>query len=101
MPRLCFRVSKSLFRPAATVTLLAAGFLGVAASAAAQGTGGVISGTISDAQGGALPGASLTLRNVETGTVRTAVNSASSYPGNARRARPGPRLRARSGAGQV
>jgi hypothetical protein len=50
--------------------------LGLTASAAAQGAGGVISGTIKDAQGGALPGVSLTLRNVESGVTRTAVSEA-------------------------
>src|ERR1700687_2160906 len=34
---------------------------------AAQGTGGVITGTIKDVQGGVLPGVSLTIRNAETG----------------------------------
>ena len=58
------------------VAVVLAGLLGLAASAAAQGTGGVISGTIRDAQGGALPGVSLTLRNVESGVIRTAVSEA-------------------------
>src|SRR6266550_1775930 len=48
--------------------------MALAAPIAAQGTGGVIAGTIKDAQGGALPGVSLTLRNVESGVVRTAVS---------------------------
>lgn len=48
--------------------------LGLAASAAAQGAGGVIAGTIKDAQGGALPGVSVTLRNVESGVVRSTVS---------------------------
>jgi hypothetical protein len=41
---------------------------------AAQGTSGVIAGTIRDAQGGVLPGVSLTLRNAEIGVTRTAVS---------------------------
>lgn len=41
--------------------------------AAAQ-TGGVISGTVRDSQGGALPGATVTLRNVDTGVMRTVVS---------------------------
>jgi Carboxypeptidase regulatory-like domain len=43
---------------------------------AAQGESGVIAGTIKDAQGGALPGVSVTLRNVETGQTRSAVSEA-------------------------
>ncbi|OFW51397.1 MAG: hypothetical protein A3G77_06650 [Acidobacteria bacterium RIFCSPLOWO2_12_FULL_68_19] len=46
---------------------------GLVASAAAQGAGGVITGTVRDAQGGVLPGVTLTLRNVESGAVREAV----------------------------
>ncbi|MBI3048070.1 MAG: TonB-dependent receptor [Acidobacteria bacterium] len=49
---------------------------GLVASAAAQGAGGVITGTVRDAQGGVLPGVTLTLRNVESGAVRTAVSEA-------------------------
>jgi hypothetical protein len=56
------------------VALLLACLLCVPVSAAAQGSGGVIAGTITDAQGGALPGVSLTLRNVESGVVRTTVS---------------------------
>ncbi len=41
--------------------------------AAAQGTG-AITGTIKDAQAGALPGVSLTLRNLESGVARTTVS---------------------------
>ena len=40
---------------------------------AAQGTSGVIAGTMKDAQGAVLPGVSLTLRNAESGVIRTAV----------------------------
>jgi hypothetical protein len=55
------------------IALVLACLLGLTASAKAQGSGGVIAGTIRDAQGGALPGVSLTLRNVESGVVRAAV----------------------------
>ena len=41
--------------------------------AAAQGTGAVLVGTVSDAQGGVLPGVTVTVRNVETGLIRTTV----------------------------
>ena len=45
--------------------------LGLAVSAAAQGTNGVIAGTIADSQGGVLPGVSVTVRNTDTGATRT------------------------------
>jgi hypothetical protein len=55
-------------------TLLLVSALGTAAAAAAQGeASAVITGVIADAQGGVLPGVTVTLRNVESGTVRTAV----------------------------
>jgi hypothetical protein len=47
--------------------------LGVSTAAAAQGGTGVITGTVSDAQGGVLPGVAVTLRNQETGVARTTV----------------------------
>ena len=56
------------------VALVLACLLGLTAAAAAQGAGGVMTGTIRDAQGGALPGVSLTLRNVDSGALRTAVS---------------------------
>jgi len=55
------------------MALVLACLLGLPALTEAQGSGGVIAGAIRDAQGGALPGVSLTLRNVESGVVRTAV----------------------------
>ena len=48
-------------------------FILVAAPATAQTTNGVISGIISDAQGGVLPGVTVTGRNIETGITRTVV----------------------------
>jgi hypothetical protein len=55
-------------------TFLLVSALGTAAVAAAQGeASAVITGVIADAQGGVLPGVTVTLRNVESGTVRTAV----------------------------
>jgi hypothetical protein len=55
-------------------TFLVVSVLGTAASAAAQGeASAVVTGLVSDAQGGVLPGVTVTLRNVESGTVRTAV----------------------------
>jgi carboxypeptidase family protein len=47
--------------------------LGLALPAGAQTTGGSIVGVVTDAQGGVLPGVTLTARNAETGMVRTAV----------------------------
>jgi outer membrane receptor protein involved in Fe transport len=46
---------------------------GVATLAAAQGTNGVITGLVADPQGGILPGVTVTVRNVDTGVIRTVV----------------------------
>jgi Carboxypeptidase regulatory-like domain/TonB dependent receptor-like, beta-barrel len=46
---------------------------GVSVHAAAQAAGGLIVGTITDAQGGVLPGVTVTLRNVDSGITRTSV----------------------------
>jgi len=57
------------------LTLLSLPYLLVSTGAlAAQGTSGVIAGTIRDAQGGVLPGVSLVLRNADSGVTRTAVS---------------------------
>ncbi len=57
-----------------TAVLLVVLALGTAAAIAAQGeASAVVTGVITDAQGGVLPGVTVTLRNAETGTVRTAV----------------------------
>ena len=47
-----------------------------AASLLAQSSAGSISGTVTDASGGALPGASVTAKNAKTGAARTAVSNA-------------------------
>ncbi len=47
--------------------------LALANVAAAQGTNGVVSGLVADLQGGVLPGVTVTVRNAETGLVRTGV----------------------------
>src|SRR5262252_3080960 len=57
----------------ASIALLFALVCAAAAPAIAQTTNGVISGIISDAQGGVLPGVTVTGRNIETGITRTVV----------------------------
>jgi len=54
----------------AVLVTLAAGL------ASAQGTSGVISGTVKDTQGGVLPGVTVTIRNDASGVARTAVSEA-------------------------
>src|SRR6266550_7770545 len=49
--------------------------LGMAATAVAQGERGVITGTVADAQGGVLPGVTVTVRNVDTGFTQTDVTA--------------------------
>ncbi|MBI2186976.1 MAG: TonB-dependent receptor [Acidobacteria bacterium] len=56
-------------RPLVLVALMAL----AAAPAAAQTTNAVLSGVVSDAQGGVLPGVTVTVRNTETGFTRTVV----------------------------
>jgi len=59
------------------ILALGACFMGVQQGRAqAQGAGGQIEGTVRDQQGAALPGATVTLRNDQTGVVRTAVTEA-------------------------
>src|SRR5262249_6552679 len=48
----------------------------VAPAAMAQTTNGVIAGIISDAQGGVLPGVTVTARNVDTGATRNITTEA-------------------------
>ena len=50
--------------------------LGLAVPAGAQTTGGAIVGVVNDAQGGVLPGVTLTARNADTGRTRTIVTEA-------------------------
>jgi carboxypeptidase family protein len=62
-----------MLRRASIAALLLAFVCGVATSVTAQTTNGVISGIISDAQGGVLPGVTVTARNPDTGLARTVV----------------------------
>jgi outer membrane receptor protein involved in Fe transport len=48
-------------------------------TAFAQSSTGSVSGTITDAQGGALPGVTVTVTNLDTGASRTTVSNASGY----------------------
>ena len=50
--------------------------LGLAATASAQGERGVITGIVSDAQGGVLPGVAVSVRNVDTGFTMSDVTGA-------------------------
>ena len=56
--------------------LLPAMMLASAAPAHAQVSSASIAGTITDSQGGVLPGVTLTVTNAESGTVRTSVTEA-------------------------
>src|SRR6266550_1779535 len=61
-----------MLRPVSLGALFLA-LISLAAPAAAQTTNGVISGIINDAQGGVLPGVTVTGRNIDTGITRTVV----------------------------
>jgi hypothetical protein len=56
-----------------SIAALLFALIAAAIPAAAQTTNGVISGIVSDAQGGVLPGVTVTGRNIETGITRTVV----------------------------
>jgi hypothetical protein len=55
-------------------TVLAAGFFVTAAPAWAQSTAATVIGSVIDEQKAALPGATITIRNVESGQIRTATS---------------------------
>ena len=67
------RVGSVALRRAGQLALLFALSCGFAANAAAQGTNAAVTGVVTDEQGGVLPGVTVTVRNVETGTVRTVI----------------------------
>jgi len=60
----------------ASIAALFIAFAILAAPAMAQTTNGVISGIISDAQGGVLPGVTVSARNVDTGAMRDGTTEA-------------------------
>ncbi len=67
----------STHRTCRTAVLLVILALATAVPVAAQGeASAVVTGIITDAQGGVLPGVTVTLRNVESGTTRTTVTEA-------------------------
>ena len=68
-------------RPVSLAALFLA-LISLAVPAAAQTTNGVISGIVSDAQGGVLPGVTVTGRNIETGITRTVVTTAQNCSGS-------------------
>ena len=59
--------------------LLVICFLSTTISLFAQSSNGSISGTVTDDQGAALPGVTITATNIETGAVRSTVSNASGY----------------------
>jgi hypothetical protein len=65
-----------MLRRVSIAALLLAFAIGVATSAKAQTTNGVIAGVVSDAQGGVLPGVTVTARNVDTGAMRNITTEA-------------------------
>jgi hypothetical protein len=70
-----FGISRWLGRVLAVVL-----FLGFASLGVAQLDTGTISGTVTDPSGAAVPGAAITIRNVETGITRTSeTNAAGRY----------------------
>jgi hypothetical protein len=70
------RVSSKVLRRAGHLAILLALMLVTAAAAAAQGTNATLTGTVTDDQGGVLPGVTVTVRNMDTGTTRTVVTEA-------------------------
>jgi hypothetical protein len=67
---------RARFLPFILPLALVAAVAQTAAPASAQTTNAVLSGVVSDAQGGVLPGVTVTVRNTETGFTRTVVTEA-------------------------
>jgi hypothetical protein len=57
--------------PRVLLILLVPAILAIAYPATSQTTGGVITGSVADAQGGVLPGVVVTARNVDSGVIRS------------------------------
>ena len=72
MNRNCFSFGARL-RPIALATLVLSFFLLAVANAQTSKVGATLNGTVSDTQGGAIPGATVTLRNTATDQTRTVV----------------------------
>src|SRR5204862_2862387 len=68
------RPGGAMFRSSQFLVVLLA--LSLAATASAQGERGVIGGTVADAQGGVLPGVTVTARNINTGVTQSVVTEA-------------------------
>ena len=62
-----------------SVFLACAFAMGVAAAAAAQTVTGTLQGTVTDTSGGALPGAIVTIKNVDTGATREVTTNNSGF----------------------
>lgn len=58
------------------VVLMTVTLIGASGPARAQGAGAAIQGVVTDEQGGVLPGAAVTLRNQESGVMRSSVTEA-------------------------
>jgi Carboxypeptidase regulatory-like domain/TonB dependent receptor len=69
------RAISSIARSLLTAALLVAALLALPRPAAAQGTTGTISGTVTDASGATLAGATVTAREVDTNAIHTATTS--------------------------
>lgn len=67
---------RRLVSPPVAAVVLAAVMAVPPAALQAQGSGAALFGVVTDAQGGVIPGASLTVRNIDTGDTRATVSDA-------------------------
>src|ERR1700730_12871189 len=63
------------FRNLSTLALCLLAILALGTAASAQTFRGTILGTVTDSSGASVPGANVTIRNIDTGLVRTVVTS--------------------------